>query len=405
MNTTKTVENNNKKRLLIVDDDEMVGRTLQSIARRKGFEARFTCDAERFLELVEQWKPGVLAIDLVMPGMDGVEVLRRLGEKRASACVIVTSGVGHRVLDAAVRSAREHGLHIAGMLPKPFSIGDVARLLGQCDVSSSDGPAPRKQASRTCPVVDEALLLEALDRDQFHVEYQPKVRCADGSLAGFEALARWQHPELGLIPPDHFIQVAERTELMPRLTRHLFEIAIEWFSGLQAPKAGDTPLTLAVNLSARSLEREDLVGHIRRRCQRFGLQPNQLIFELTETSAMSDAVRSLDLLTSLRVAGFQLSIDDFGTGYSSMVQLVRLPFSEIKVDKSFVMSAEFSEESRTVVRSVIELGKALGLETTAEGVETEWAMDFLCAMDCDYAQGFLIARPLDGQAVQRRWNL
>ena len=204
-NMNKTAENDNEKRLLIVDDDEMVGRTLQNIARRQGFEVRFTCDAERFLELVEEWKPGVLAIDLVMPGMDGIEVLRRLGDQGASACVIVTSGVGHRVLDAAVRSAREHGLQIAGMLPKPFSVGDVARLLDQCQVAGSAEPAPRKEASQTCPVVDEALLVEALDNDQFHVEYQPKVRCADGSLAGFEALARWHHPELGPIPPDHFI--------------------------------------------------------------------------------------------------------------------------------------------------------------------------------------------------------
>ena len=404
-NSNTPAENDNEKRLLIVDDDEMVGHTLQSIARRQGFEVRFTCDAERFLELVEQWNPGVLAIDLVMPGLDGIEVLRRLGEKGASAFVIITSGVGQRVLDAAVRSAREHGLHIAGMLPKPFSVGDVARLLDQCDISGSNGPAPRKEAPETCPVVDEALLLEALDRDQFHVEYQPKVRCADGSLAGFEALARWHHPELGPIPPGHFIQVAERTELMSRLSRHLFEIALEWFAGLRNPGAGETPLTLSVNLSARSLEREELVEYIRQRCRHFGIQRDRLIFELTETSAMRDAVRSLDLLTSLRVAGFQLSIDDFGTGYSSMVQLVRLPFSEIKVDKSFVMSAETSEESRTVVRSVVEMGKALGLQTTAEGVETDWAMDFLRAMNCDYAQGYLIARPMDGEMVKARWKL
>lgn len=401
----KTAENDNEKRLLIVDDDEMVGRTLQSIARRQGFEVRFTCDAEKFLELVEQWKPGVLAIDLVMPRMDGIEVLRRLGDQGASACVIITSGVGHRVLDAAVRSAREHGLHIAGMLPKPFSVGDVARLLDQCQVAGSAEPAPREEASQTCPVVDEALLVEALDNDQFHVEYQPKVRCADGSLAGFEALARWRHPELGPIPPDHFIQVAERTELMPRLSGHLFEIALEWFSGIKALDSGETPLTLALNLSARLLERQELVENIRQCCKRFGIRHDRLILELTETSAMRDAVRSLDLLTSLRVAGFQLSIDDFGTGYSSMVQLVRLPFSEIKVDKSFVMSAETSDESRTVVRSVVEMGKALGLETTAEGVETEWAMDFLRSLDCDYAQGFLIARPLDGEMVKARWKL
>ena len=132
------------------------------------------------------------------------------------------------------------------------------------------------------------------------------------------------------------------------------------------------------------------------RCVERNVAPRRLIFELTETSAMEDPVASLDLLTRMRMKEFQLSIDDFGTGYSSMLQLVRLPFSEIKVDKSFVMSARRSQESRTLIKSIVDLGHNLGLHVTAEGVEDQLAMDYLKSVGCDLAQGYLIARPMLG---------
>jgi len=151
------------------------------------------------------------------------------------------------------------------------------------------------------------------------------------------------------------------------------------------------------------LRDQALVERIVDRCAARHIAPERLIFELTETSAMEDPIASLDLLTRLRMKGFQLSIDDFGTGYSSMLQLVRLPFSEIKVDKSFVMTANRSAESRTVVRSIIELGHSLGLRATAEGVEDADTLAYLKSLACDLAQGFLIARPMSG-ADACKWN-
>src|SRR5690606_7193943 len=134
---------------------------------------------------------------------------------------------------------------------------------------------------------------------------------------------------------------------------------------------------------------------------RHGLTPEHLVLELTETSAMQDPVASLDMLTRLRMKGFQLSIDDFGTGYSSMVQLVRLPFSEIKLDKSFVMTARKSQESRTVIKSIVDLGKSLGLKSTAEGIEDDETLSYLREIGCDAAQGYLIARPLAAEQAIR----
>ncbi|HSP01151.1 MAG TPA: EAL domain-containing protein, partial [Thioalkalivibrio sp.] len=156
-------------------------------------------------------------------------------------------------------------------------------------------------------------------------------------------------------------------------------------------------LSLSVNISARTLNDLGLIDRLVERCQRLQIHPASLIFELTETSAMDDPITSLDLLTRLRMKGFHLSIDDFGTGFSSMVQLVRLPFSEIKVDKSFVMTAMESRESRTVIRSIVELGHGLGLRCTAEGVETQEALEYVTEVGCDLAQGYHIARPMPGE--------
>jgi len=317
----------------------------------------------------------------------------------------VTSGVGHRVLDAAGRSAREHGLHFGGVLPKPFSNDDVRGLLDRCTADQAVSERVDSANLKDDPGIDMAMLERALEDRQFFMVYQPKVHCSDGSLAGLEALVRWRHPSRGIIPPGSFIPLFETSNLMGALTRQIIDMSLEWFAGLRAPAEGEMPITLSLNISARSLEDAELVEGIARQCRKHGVEHNRLIFELTETSAMQDPVRSLELLTRLRVMGFQLSLDDFGTGYSSMLQLVRLPFSEIKVDQSFVMSAEQSEESRNVVRSVIELGRSLGLKTTAEGIESEAVMEFLRSIGCDYGQGYFISKPLAGDEIRQQWGL
>jgi len=399
------MSDSNGPKLLIVDDDEMVGRTIELIARRHGWQVRVTCEADRFLALVEEWRPDTVAIDLVMPGMDGVQVLNELASRHCRACVVVISGVGHRVLDAAGRSAREHGLHFGGVLPKPFSNDDVRGLLDRCTADQAVSERVDSANLKDDPGIDMAMLERALEDRQFFMVYQPKVHCSDGSLAGLEALVRWRHPSRGIIPPGSFIPLFETSNLMGALTRQIIDMSLEWFAGLRAPAEGEMPITLSLNISARSLEDAELVEGIARQCRKHGVEHNRLIFELTETSAMQDPVRSLELLTRLRVMGFQLSLDDFGTGYSSMLQLVRLPFSEIKVDQSFVMSAEQSEESRNVVRSVIELGRSLGLKTTAEGIESEAVMEFLRSIGCDYGQGYFISKPLAGDEIRQQWGL
>lgn len=390
-----------EQRLLILDDDAMIGQMISYIATSMGMAARTTTTAETFFEELENWQPDRIALDLVMPDMDGVQVLAELAQRHCQAHIIITSGVGPRVLDAAQRSAREHGLSILGVLAKPFSPVTLRKLLLE---TPNDGSFKQPAAAVPGPKEDHIgadEIAEAISNNELSLVYQPKIHCKNGQLHGFEALARWNSPRFGPVSPGRFIPLAEANGLMDELTGVVINQGLNWYAGelLQAARSAarrseEEMPNLSINLSARTLGDASFVERVTSNCEQLGIPPQQLIFELTETSAMEDPVASLDLLTRLRMKGFQLSIDDFGTGYSSMLQLVRLPFSEIKVDCSFVMTAKSSEESRAVIRSIVELGHSLGLRATAEGVEDADALRYLTEIGCDLAQGYYISRPL-----------
>lgn len=393
----------NDTRLLILDDDIAVGQMMQDVAATAGMQARYTSEPAEFFDAVEQWNPTHLVIDLRMPQMDGVEVMVRLAEKMCAATIIISSGVGDRVLDAAARSAQEHGLRIAGVLPKPFSPKALRTLLTSSP-AGADLDTGSQKSPRASFVATAENLAEALCTDQIIVYYQPKVECLTGRVTGFEALARWMHPEFGIITPDKFIPLAESSGLMGDLTYRVLDLSLGFLArhfngnasslGTKSLTSVTSRLTVAINMSPQVLRPQDFVEHLVDACAEKHIETYQLILELTESSAMENPVESLAMLTRLRVRGFHLSIDDFGTGYSSMLQLVQLPFSEIKIDKSFVMTLNHSSESRSVVRSIVSLGQSLGLQTTAEGVEEIETLEYLKQIGCDVAQGYKISRPL-----------
>ena len=395
-------------KLLILDDDPLAGETIQNAARFVGFDAQYVSDPEEFFRLVLEWKPEVVGIDLIMPAMDGVEVIKKLGDQGSKSLVILTSGVGHRILGAAERSARSHGLEILGLLPKPFRISTVRELLDKAaQLLSIMRPSPPGAARGASSLhVTASDLAQALAARQISVAYQPKVSCRNKTLVGFEGLARWHHSEYGNIRPDVFIALAEENGLIDELTKQITFQALDWLAGLSAIQNIPGPALrqlqqtiLSLNISARSLGNASLFDEIADYCRQRDISPGRIVLELTETSAMQETAPVLDNMTRLRLQGFHLSIDDFGTGYSSMVQLVKLPFSEIKVDKSFVISASKSEESRIISRSVVELGRSLQLSTTAEGVEDEEAFNYLKEVGCDYVQGYWISPPMAAEAV------
>jgi diguanylate cyclase (GGDEF)-like protein len=231
----------------------------------------------------------------------------------------------------------------------------------------------------------------ALDTDEIVVFYQPIMQM-DGTLVhGAEGLVRWQHPELGLLPPSDFIPIVEQTDLIAPLTRHVIQRAV--IDCARWRRAGHD-LTVSVNLSVRNLLDPDLPSLIAKLLGRHGLVPEALQLEITESMLMSDPDRSLDTLTALSRLGVGLSVDDYGTGYSSLANLRRLPIDELKLDRSFVSPMLSDENDLIIVRSTINLGHDLGLQVVAEGVEDEATLTRLADLGCDLAQGYHFSKPL-----------
>jgi EAL domain-containing protein (putative c-di-GMP-specific phosphodiesterase class I)/FixJ family two-component response regulator len=384
-------------RLLILDDDITVGQAIASTAERFGFAVAVTSSAKDFFDAVGQWEPSHAAIDLAMPEMDGVEVLRRLARLRSPVKVILMSGMGTKVLDSAHQSALEHGLEMSGILPKPFRAARLRALLLQDSAPQERASAGNGNSHATRSITSEDIE-EGIRARHFVLHFQPKIRLPGREVTGFEALVRWQHPSYGLLFPDTFIPLAEQSATMSRLTHHIIEGGLHWLAGL----GNSTGLSLSLNLSARDLDDMVLAEHLQQACVARGVAPTDIVLEITETSTTRNPVETLDLLTRLRLKGFNLAMDDFGTGYSTLVQLARLPFSELKIDKSFVAQMRTSREARKIVESTTALSRKLGLTIVAEGVEDGPTLGLLEEAGCDFAQGYFISRPMPGDAV-RPW--
>jgi diguanylate cyclase (GGDEF)-like protein len=239
-------------------------------------------------------------------------------------------------------------------------------------------------------------LREALEQRTLTLEYQPKVDLGSGRAIAVEALARWIHPTRGVVSPAQFIPAAEQAGLIRKLTRHVLEVAV---TQCAAWHAAGMPVEVAINVSARDLLSSDLEDAMEALLRTTGLDPRCVCLEITESAVMEDPQHAMGVLARLRAMGMGLSIDDFGTGYSSLSYLRRLPVSEIKIDRSFVMAMQGEDDDTAIVRATIELGHNLGLTVVAEGVENEAAYSILRTLGCDLAQGYHVSRPLPADAV------
>ncbi len=238
----------------------------------------------------------------------------------------------------------------------------------------------------------------AIEAGEFVMFYQPKVRLIDGTVAGAEALIRWEHPSLGLVPPDEFIPLVEKTVLLQPLTHYVASSVLQqwrtWADhGIRLP--------VSINVSPRSLLDKDLPDQIEALLRNWDVPPAFLRIELTEGFLMGDSGRSIAVLDALANVGVGLSIDDFGTGYSSLSSLKRLPIEEIKVDRSFVMQMHVDANDFMIVRAAVDLGRNLGLRVVAEGVEDRATFDRLADFGCDEAQGYYISKPVAADEFTR----
>jgi diguanylate cyclase (GGDEF)-like protein len=287
-----------------------------------------------------------------------------------------------------------------GVALSPVHGADARQLLQRADVAMYSAKASQRgvdiydPASDTYSLERLALVAElrtAIERGSLAVHYQPKADAMTGELLGMEALVRWHHPSQGPVPPEEIIAIAEQTGLIRPLTLWVLEQALR---ECRTWRRAGWRFNVAVNLSIRSLHDTELAGDVQRLLAQVGLPATALTFEITESSIMGDPVRSLAVLDRLRGMGIRLAIDDFGTGYSSFSHLRRLPVDEIKIDKSFVQHLATEESDLVLVRSIIDLGRNLGLHVVAEGVEDDATWEKLTQCGCDVVQGYILTKPL-----------
>ena len=360
------------------------GLSVVSITDPRKFKAAYSADID------------LIFLDLLMPSIDGIQLLRFLADNQSQAVIVIMSGVDQDILTAAENIATDHGLRTLGLLTKPLSPANLISMIDRFKsmvVANShksgfaDGMA--RGGSDELPSLNE--LRDVIANRGLEVFYQPKVSLGERRASGAEALVRWNHPSKGFIPPDYFVPFAEKYDLIDDLTQVVVESV---FAFSQNWLAANAPIHFSINLSQFNFADLALPQKLADLAQKYGVPSGSFTLEITETGLITHSKNDLDVLTRLRLKGFQLSIDDYGTGHSSLARLSKMPFRELKIDKIFVDRCDTDRDSQIITMNTIELAKRLGLRVVAEGIEKESQMAVLHDLGCDQGQGYLFSKPL-----------
>lgn len=380
-------------RMMVVEDQTVQRKIAVRMLRNLGVEeVEEAEDGFQALTLLagRAAGPDVIVSDLRMPGMDGIEFLRELGQARPTTSVVLASGLESAMIGAAEAVARAEGLDVLGTLEKPLTpekLGNVLRRYVP--------PGERHSLTFDKPLAREEFEQAIADGDIF-AEFQPCVRLSDSEIVGAEALARWRHPERGRIPPGEFIPMAEQCGLIDSLTWVMLDQAMQ--QAALWKRMGEA-WTVSVNLSLHYLGYNGVADRVASLAERHAVEPQRLVLEVTESLASTKVSTVIANLARLRMRGFGIAIDDYGTGYASLAQLSQIPFSELKVDRSFVHGASDRPKLKALLTSCLELARQLKLESVAEGVENAADLSMLRQLGCDSVQGYLIARPMPAEAL------
>jgi len=281
--------------------------------------------------------------------------------------------------------ATKYGLKFIGPITKPVDIAKISDLL------SHSGPLQKTAKHTACELFSQSDLVSALVNRDITAHFQPKICTRTGQLAGAEALARWDHPDIGFIPPATFIPFAENDGLIQVVTASILRDSL---SALSHWSRQFPAMKMAVNLSGAVLVDPDLPEQLEASCRKNGVDPAQVILEITESRVLSDNAMPLEVLARLRMKRFELSVDDFGTGYSNIDRLKEFPFTELKIDRSYIRNAGSDPFADKCVRASVDLGRSLGLRLVAEGVESEEDYRYAKSLDIDLIQGYYFSKAL-----------
>ena len=396
-----------RNRLLIIDDDPLICKTLEHIAQKAGFEVMSTDSAFSFFSQLELFDPSLIIVDLLMPELSGTELMLRMAKLHSEAKLIITSGQDRSIIDAAETLAKDNGLSVIGTLKKPFAAANLKYLL-TLHLSHFDKTTNTEQwedaphNSEWTPSLEE--IIRVIEDDEITLNFQPKLSGCDGSLLGFEALARWNVPGRGHITPSLFIPLAERNHLFSVMTKNIARKGIDWLGKLNQqitamPGQVTAPYGLAFNITINALYDHDMPEQFLELCNEYAVAPQLITLEISEPDSIADLEEFISALERFSNLGFHLSLDDFGTGHMAIREIVRSPFHEVKIDKKFVAICDKSPEAKAIVKSCIDIAKNLNLKVVVEGIETQVIRDFVEAEGCFAVQGYLISKPLQADQV------
>jgi EAL domain-containing protein (putative c-di-GMP-specific phosphodiesterase class I)/ActR/RegA family two-component response regulator len=388
-------------KVLILEDNPFQMMALhQMLNANQVFDVLTADNVEAAMGSLDRRGPVDVAIcDLQMDGRDGLSLIGHLAATGLARSVIILSSAEQSVLDGAAQLARQQGIDVLGVMRKPASVAAIGALLSKwlrIKSGTADEPEPSSDAD------PKKLAPLDADRDyssQWIAHFQPKVGL-DGELAGVELLARWEHPEHGLLMPGRFLPLVEQAGQMAALTWHMLEMALS-LSYQQMVSCGRA-LPVAVNIPPVMLDEPDFVPRLLVLLERFPVRPQMLTLEVVEQSARQMAVMQFENLLRLRMAGCRLSVDDFGTGASNIQRLLELPFSELKIPAEFVRGLADDRRKTAVVGGALFMAQKMALDVVVEGVETIDDFEALQMLGSPVIQGYFIARPM-AEADLLKW--
>lgn len=382
----------NRPITLIVDDEPGIRNFVQHVAESVGMQAVGAISGSDALNKLKTLSPTIIVMDMQMPNGDGVQLIQGLAGLGIQAKIVIISGADTRLLEISAEIARQRGLDIGAVLHKPVRFEELRRTLSEL-------------YSTTMPF-SAATLREIIDGDAPILHYQPKIRLSDAAFCGVEALLRCRDAADRPVEPELAISIAEQSGLMPELNDRICRAAIE--QRRQWSEAG-RELDVAINLCASASFEHDLPDRLAALCAEHKVPNTAITLEMTERALERDHLVAMETMARLRLMGFRLSIDDFGTGHSSLVRLRQMPFTELKIDRSFVTNLEKSAENAVIVRSLVQLAHNLEMHCVIEGVEEAYALKFAAQLGCGEAQGFHIARAMPPSEIREfeltwRWR-
>lgn len=378
--------------ILAVEDHEFQRRVLLRILAGLGAtKVSAAADGRAALKIImaPDAPVDIIISDLDMPGMDGMEFMRHLGEAGTPVSIILASALDGSLLASVETMAKAYGIRILGVIEKPVTPAKLDALIKLHKPAQPNLNRPRTAG----PSFTVEEIVEGLKNHEFEPYFQPKVELASGRVKGAEALARWRHPQKGGVAPGAFIEPLEDNGLIDALTWIMLRKSAAFCSEWRA--ASGLEVTVSVNLSIKSLADVQLAEHVTELVRGENLEPRHMVLEVTESATTTDVGKVLENLSRLRMKGFGLSIDDYGTGYSSMQQLTRIAFTELKIDQSFVANAARHQSARVILESSLDMARKLNITSVAEGVETQQDWDLLRQLGCQLAQGYFIAKPME----------